>query len=112
MTKVHIGSYTGDDVEERILELGFEPVAVIVNSLNGEDEYFNPFSMTIKRYSDSTINGIVSTLEKNKSEYKTLEIVKDGFKVFNKAYYEGSSEVHAAYLNESGRQYMYIAFEG
>jgi len=111
LLKAHIGTYDGNGDEERVIELGFEPDAVIVHPINSMFEFYDAFSTAEYMYGAVTVKGVSAAISADYPDYIKLEITKVGYKIYNKEYYKSSNFTKASYLNKSGVKYMYIAFE-
>lgn len=106
-----IGTYTGDGVSSRIIELGFTPSAVIVMMTSWHYNYVEfvgqdydigkVLGMAIKDYPQYTRAGAYAS-------QATITVVDEGFSV---KYYHDSSGQYGYYFNALDAVYSYIAFK-
>ena len=95
LTKIVVGSYTGNGVSPRTISLGAKPKAVLVVEAGGRLYYY----LMVSQF----LGGLaVDGHDAQDSEQGTLvKIVSNGFQVFNQGY---------ARTNYPDSQYHYVAF--
>ena len=95
LTKIVVGSYTGNGVSPRTISLGAKPKAVLVVEAGGRLYYY----LMVSQF----LGGLaVDGHDAQDSEEGTLvKIVSNGFQVFNQGY---------ARTNDPDSQYHYVAF--
>lgn len=91
------GTYTGDGAASQFIELGFRPVAVLVESQNGT----RPQSGNYVLHDGLALPGFPMCGGSTASP--TIEVVSGGFRVYAYSGYTGNN-------NAEGKVYYYIAF--
>ena len=97
--EVYIGSYAGDDAEERTFALGFEPKAVLLFSEFGAvyNEGYCYGGLALPNFPCGP-----------RREYPGIVITQTGFTVYNRSDFNGGQIYR--YYNQANRNYYYIAF--
>lgn len=90
------GTYTGDGAAERFIDLGFTPTAIDVYTKSGAQGYTGTYA-----YGGLALKGFPC----KKSQCNIIEIVQNGFKVF-----DNISENVAS--NDQNALYYFIAYKG
>lgn len=93
-----IGTYTGNGVNGRFIDVGVTPIAVLVENSHGQR--YNAYSSSIS----TLVYGALATTGFNavdKDGNVALAVVENGFKVYTTG---------QAYTNQSGDYYTYIVF--
>lgn len=95
----HVGVYTGDGKQGRVINLGFKPNIVILC-----DNYSGLRGIAVGKYGCCSSAGSVAASESWQRNYTSLMIVDNGFKV-------NYHQENKVYSNVKGRTYRFIAFE-
>ena len=98
--EVYIGSYAGNDAEQRDIALGFQPKAVLL--LNDFGAVYN------QGYSYGGL-ALLGQPSGPRPEYPGIVVTQTGFTVYNKVEALSGGTVYR-YYNQINRNYYYIAF--
>ena len=100
--EVYFGTYTGDGTENRIISLGFTPIAVLLLKADGRTYYDRHYYGGLA-FTDNPV-----TVSISQSNYDVVKIVANGFQV---TYYYHPNSSSGAESNASGETYFYLAFK-
>lgn len=109
--EVVFGTYTGDGTEERLIDLGFEPVAVEVYDSGGYQGDYDNFSYTIR--GGLALKDVPCFIECDGVIVNAVSIAQNGFTVCNKVLNgkgAGASDYYA-YTNTSNKKYYFKAYK-
>lgn len=94
--RVTAGVFTGDGTESRFIDLGFTPLAVLVESRNGTREQSTHYAI----HDGLALPGHPVG---GQPSYPIIEVVSGGFRVYAYSGYAGNNNV-------AGNVYHYLAF--
>lgn len=105
--RVKVGTFQGDNTQNRFIDVGFTPSAVLLGDNYGTMFYYNG-TRNAYRGGLTVTGGPLTTHVYNNTFLKVLEITTNGFIVTSDSFHTGSTTVTVD-SNNSNLSYRYIA---